>query len=168
MLHGMIYAHVFASVSMSIRAMTSAMKSATYFGTGTQLQEMYITPSLLSESNWNDLAEAANWSRSNADVLKDTHWVGGDPAWLQIYGWASWTHRRKSILVLRNPGDRPQTIRLKLQDVLELPQGAPQTYTAASPWKDDAAQTALQLKAQQPHDFVLAPFQVLTLDLKPR
>ena len=35
-------------------------------------------------------------------VLKDTHWVGGDPRWLQVYGWASWS-QEKSILVLRNP-----------------------------------------------------------------
>lgn len=45
-----------------------------YFGTGTQLQEMYITPSLLTSANWDDLAEAAKWSHRNADVLKDTHW----------------------------------------------------------------------------------------------
>ena len=76
-----------------------------YFGTGTQLQEMYITPSLLTDANWDDLAEAAKWSRANADVLKDTHWIGGDPAWLEVYGWASWTPS-KGVLVLRNPSDR--------------------------------------------------------------
>ena len=32
------------------------------------------------------------WSRSNAmDVLVDTHWVGGEPFKLEVYGWASWT-----------------------------------------------------------------------------
>jgi hypothetical protein len=46
-----------------------------YFGTGTQLQELYISPSLLTERNWDVLAEAAKWSRRNAEVLKDTHWV---------------------------------------------------------------------------------------------
>ena len=128
---------------------------------------MYITPSLLTDSNWNDLAEAANWSRANASVLKDTHWIGGDPVWLQVYGWASWTPT-KSILVLRNPSNHEQTISLKLQDALELPGGSAKAYTAHSPWKEDAAQPALQLSTQQPHDFVLAPFQLLTLDLKPQ
>ena len=37
-----------------------------YFGTGTQLQEMYITPSLLKPADWDVLAEAAKWSRANA------------------------------------------------------------------------------------------------------
>ena len=135
-----------------------------YFGTGTQLQEMYITPSLLTDANWDDLAETAKWSRANADVLKDTHWVGGDPAWLEVYGWASWTPQ-KGILVLRNPSDKQQTIALKLQDVFELPPDAPHAYVAHSPWKDDAGRPALPLQTQEAHQFHLAPFQVLTLDL---
>ena len=165
MLHGMIYARYRKRLDVDPgNDFRNEIRS--YFGTGTQLQEMYITPSLLSDSNWNDLAEAANWSRANADVLKDTHWVGGDPSWLQVYGWASWTPA-KGILVLRNPSDHAQTIRLQLQDVLELPRGSSQAYTAHSPWKEDASQPALQLSARQGHSFELAPFQVLTLDLKP-
>jgi hypothetical protein len=138
-----------------------------YFGTGTQLQEMYITPSLLTEANWDDLAEAAQWSRANAEVLKDTHWIGGDPAWLEIYGWASWTPD-KGILVLRNPSDQEKTISIKLQDVFELPSGAPQGYFAKSPWKEDRGRPAILLRAQQAHEFHIAPFEVLTLDVIPR
>ena len=62
MLHGMIYAQR-ATSSTPIRATTSPSEIRSYFGTGTQLQEMYITPSLLSQRNWDTLAEAANWSR---------------------------------------------------------------------------------------------------------
>ncbi len=165
MLHGMIYARFRKRLDVDPgNDFRNEIRS--YFGTGTQLQEMYMTPSLLSERNWNDLAEAANWSRANADVLKDTHWIGGDPAWLQVYGWASWTPT-KSIITLRNPSNHKQTISLVLQDALELPPGSHQAYTAHSPWKEDASQPALQVNAQQLHEFELAPFQVLTLDLKP-
>jgi hypothetical protein len=127
---------------------------------------MYITPSLLTAHNWDDLAEAANWSRKNAEVLKDTHWIGGDPASLQVYGWASWT-AGKGILVLRNPSDKQQTIHISLQDAFELPGGAAQEYSARSPWKEDAGLPAIVLHAQEAHDFQLAPFQVLTLDILP-
>ena len=151
MLHGIIYArfrkHLDDDPGNGFRD-----EVRSYFGTGTQLQEMYITPSLLKENNWNDLAEAANWSRANAEVLKDTHWVGGDPAWMQVYGWASWSPA-KSILVLRNPSDQKKTIRLKLQDVLELPLGSAQAYAAKSPWKEDAKLPAIPLNAQQEHVF---------------
>lgn len=166
MLHGMIYAqhhkHLNQDPNNDFR---NEIRS--YFGTGTQLQEMYITPSLLSQANWDDLAEAAKWSRSNADVLKDTHWVGGDPAWLEVYGWASWTPK-KGILVLRNPSDKPQSIRIDIQDAFELPADAPQSYTAKSPWKDDAGKPAVELRAHLPHEFQLAPFEVLTLDAVPQ
>jgi len=165
MLHGMIYAqqhkHLDKDPQNDFRN-----EIHSYFGTGTQLQEMYITPSLLNDANWDDLAEAAKWSRTNADVLKDTHWIGGDPAWLEVYGWASWSPR-KGILVLRNPNDKQKSIRIKLADAFELPAHAPQTYVATSPWKSDAGHPALTLRALQPHEFVLKPFEVLTLDLNP-
>jgi hypothetical protein len=166
MLHGMIYAqkhrHLNTDPGNDFRNEVHS-----YFGTGTQLQEMYITPSLLSPDNWDDLAEAAKWSRTNADTLKDTHWVGGDPAWLEVYGWASWSPK-KGILVLRNPSDHPQSIRIDLQKTLQLPTGAAQKYTAKSPWKSDAKQPSIELQANTPHDFQLQPFEVLTLDLNPR
>ena len=163
MLHGMIFAQSHKQLDKD-PGNDFRNEIHSYFGTGTQLQEMYITPSLLTDANWNDLAETARWSRANADVLKDTHWLGGDPAWLEVYGWASWT-QRKGILVLRNPSDKPQTIALKLQDVFELPPDAPQAYVAHSPWKEDAGRPALLLQTQEAHEFHLAPFQVLTLDL---
>jgi hypothetical protein len=165
MLHGLIYAQQHKNLDKDPgNDFRNEIRS--YFGTGTQLQEMYITPSLLTEANWDDLAEAAKWSRANADVLKDTHWIGGNPAGLQVYGWASWSPR-KAILVLRNPSDKPQTIRIKLQDALELPPGSANPFNATSPWKDDANHPAITVDAQQPHEFQLAPFQVLTLDLVP-
>ena len=166
MLHGIIYAqhrkHLDTDPGNDFR---NEIRS--YFGTGTQLQEMYITPSLLTNANWDDLAEAAKWSRDNAAILKDTHWVGGDPAWLDVYGWAAWAPA-KGILVLRNPSDREKTIRLRLQDVFELPAGAPRRYAATSPWADQKGRTAIFLQAQAPHEFHLAPFEVLTLDFLPR
>ena len=166
MLHGMIYArhrkHLDNDPGNDFR---NEIRS--YFGTGTQLQEMYITPSLLTEANWDDLAEAAKWSRTNAEVLKDTHWIGGDPAWLEVYGWASWTPA-KGILVLRNPSDQAKTIRITLNNAFELPPGAAQDYVAKSPWREDASRRPVLLSAQQEHEFHLAPFEVLTLDVTPR
>jgi hypothetical protein len=134
-----------------------------YFGSGTQLQEMYITPSLLSTEDWDVLAEAARWSRSNAAVLKDTHWIGGDPAKLQVYGWASWTPQ-KGIVVLRNPSDQAQTFLLDVGKAFELPLHAPQSYRARSPWASDQAAASLNLRAGHAQPVLLQPFQVLTLE----
>jgi hypothetical protein len=166
MLHGIIYARQHPHLNNDPEnRFRNEVRS--YFGTGTQLQEMYITPELLKDQNWDDLAEAAKWARTNQDVLKDTHWVGGNPAWLEVYGWAAWTPA-KATLVLRNPSDKPQSIKLNLADVFELPAGAPQDYSAKSPWKSDAARPAMDLNAQAAHEFRLEPFEVLTLDMTAR
>lgn len=165
MLHGIIYARYNKQLNTDPgNDFRNEVRS--YFGTGTQCQEMYITPSLLSPQNWDDLAEAARWSRANAATLRDTHWVGGDPARLEVYGWAAWSSR-KGILTLRNPSDQEQTAAIRLQDALELPVGAPQRYSAASPWKEDAGQPTTCIAAGQTHEFHLHPFQVLTLELTP-
>ena len=162
MLHGIIYAQLAKNLNSDPDSdFKSEVRS--YFGTGTQLQEMYITPSLLSAQNWNDLAEAANWSRRNAGILVDSHWIGGDPSQLQIYGWGAWSPA-KGIITLRNPSDQQQSISLDIEQAFELPSGAPRKFRAASPWNDGRAGANISLSAGQPHEFRLAPFEVMTLE----
>jgi hypothetical protein len=165
MLHGIVFAQKAPHLSTD-PGNDFANEVHSYFGTGTQLQEMYITPSLLSEADWNVLAEAAKWSRSNAATLVDTHWIGGDPRWLQVYGWAAWSPQ-KAILTLRNPSDKPQEITIDIAQAFELPPNSPTAYAAHSPWSADASQPAIHLAAATPHTFHLVPFQVLTLEATP-
>ena len=165
MLHGLIFAR-YAERLGDDPGHDFAEEVHSYFGTGTQLQEMYITPSLLSSQDWDVLAESAKWSRENAQTLKDSHWIGGDPARLEVYGWASWSHE-KAIMTLRNPSDQPQDFTARLSTLLELSGGAARAYVARSPWKNDSASPALALRSQEQHAFHLKPFQVLTLEMVP-
>lgn len=165
MLHGMIYAQHAKNLGDDPgKDFTAEVHD--YFGTGTQLQEMYITPSLLSKENWDTLAEAAKWARENADVLRDTHWVGGNPVKLEVYGWASWSPK-KAILVLRNPSDKAQQLSLDVGQAFEIPAGAAMKFQARSPWQKDAAMQTIELSGGGVHVFALAPFEVLTLDAIP-
>lgn len=136
-----------------------------YFGSGTQLQELYLTPRLLNPQNWDDLAEAARWSRANADVLLDTHWIGGDPGKSEVYGWASWTPH-KAILVLRNPDDQPARFTADVRDLFELPTHAATRYRMHSPWKKNHDAPPLKLDAGRPFTATLQPFEVLVLEGK--
>ncbi len=165
MLHGLIYAQYAQNLNTDPNH-DFGDEVRDYFGTGTQLQEMYITPSLLTKENWDAIAEAAKWSRHNANILRDTHWVGGDPAKLQIYGWASWSPA-KAILVLRNPSDQPQRFSLDVGQAFEIPAGSPTSFQVKSPWINDRATPAIRLSASTPHVFSLAPFEVLTLEAVP-
>lgn len=162
MLHGIIYAQ------MNKRLNTDpghdfANEVHSYFASGTQLQELYITPSLLSEADWDTLAEAARWSRANADVLRDTHWIGGDPGRLDAYGWAAWTPN-KAIITQRNPDAKPQLAVIDLQRQLELPAGSARRYAAKPVWGGAAPTT---FDADHAASLTLKPFQVVTFELTP-
>jgi len=165
MLHGIIY----ATNALHLAAMTDADFAGQvreFFGSGTQLQELYITPGLLNQQNWDDLAEAATWSRWNADVLVDTHWIGGDPGKGDVYGWASWAPR-KGILVLRNPSDNPAAFAADLETLFDLPPGSPDVFQIKSPWKDGGDLLPLEISAHQSHIFNLRPFEMVVLEAKP-
>jgi len=164
MLHGIIYAKRAHGLNYDTNNIIRSEIRA-FFGNGTQLQEMYMTPDLLSQENWDDLADAAKWSRANADTLVDTHWVGGAPADRQVYGWASWSPK-KGILTLRNPSARVQSIDIDPAKVFELPAGAAQSYTVVSPFKDQTVDIA-KLHAGEATAFKLQPFEVLVIEALP-
>jgi len=134
-----------------------------FFGIGTSLQELYISHGRMTEEMWDILAEGAKWSRKNSDVLIDTHWVGGNPDKLEVYGCASWRNNR-AIVMLRNPDDKSQTITLDIREALELPPFADTKYTFKSAWQRDVKKQSWILKAGDPHTFELAPFEVLVLE----
>ena len=162
MTHGVIY-NKGARGLMTTEADDLADEIWSGLGLGTQMQEVYITPSMLQQHEWDSLAAAAKWTRANADTMVDSHWVGGDPAALEAYGFASWSPS-KGILVLRNPSDQEQEFSFDPAAVFELPLGAPLRYTLSSP-KGDAlpaeavvgTTTTLRLK----------PFGVLVIEANP-
>lgn len=137
-----------------------------FFASGTQLQELYVSPQRMTPEMWDVLAEAAGWSRANAEVLVDTHWIGGDALHGEVYGYAAWS-RRKGIVALRNPSQQPAKFTLDLQAVWELPPAAPKTYSLKSPWAEDGSKPAVTVSTQQSHILELAPFEVLVLEGTP-
>lgn len=135
-----------------------------FFATGTDEQELYVTPDLLKPEDWDVIASTAKWARANADVLKDSHWVGGDPGRLEPYGWASWTPK-KAFLTFRNPDEKPRSILIEPRNALELPADAPTHYSVKPLWARSTPPAALD--ADRPTVIQLAPFEVMTLELKP-
>jgi len=165
MLHGIIYA-TYATGIKTDPGNDFRSDVRTYFATGTQLQEMYITPSLLTKQNWDDLAEAAKWSRRNASILKDAHWVGGDPMKSEVYGWADWSPN-KSILSLRNPSDKPQTFTVDIAKLLEMPATNFASWSVTPAYPDQIGMTPASFPVGSTTDITLAPFETLIMELKP-
>jgi hypothetical protein len=91
-----------------------------FFATGTNLQELYVNPHKLSTPSWNCLADAAIWAKENESILVDTHWIGGDPAKGEVYGYAAWSEG-KGILSIRNPSSKKQIFETSVREIFELP-----------------------------------------------
>lgn len=134
-----------------------------YFATGTQLQELYITPSMLNSNKWDTLADAAKWSRENSDVLVDTHWIGGDPTALAVYGWASWS-KDKAIFGLRNPSDKEQSYYLDLTKDFEIPSGEATRFTLKTVYGTNAS---LAKDYSKPVIITLKPLETLVIEATP-
>jgi hypothetical protein len=166
MLHGIIYAQHAVGLNDD-PGHDFANEVHSYFATGTDLQELYITPSLLTTQDWDTLAEAANWSRANADVLRDTHWIGGDPGRLDVYGWAAWSPS-KAFITLRNPDDKPQLAILDIERQLELPKDAARSFDVSDVWHTGGDAVPKTIGAGHPVTITLQPFEVLTLQLTPQ
>ena len=135
------------------------------FASGTQLLELYVTPSRMTDEAWDVLAECARWSRENSDVLVDVHWVGGDPGKAEVYGYGGWSPR-KGILTLRNPANKPQSITLTLADAFELPK-RDGSFRFAAPWSAGKHGIPERLLAQEMHTFELGPLEVLMIEAVP-
>lgn len=163
MTHGVIY-NKGARGLMTTSGDDLAKEIWSGFGLGTQMQEIYITPSMLKADEWDTLAAAAKWARANGDTMVDSHWVGGDPAELAVYGFASWSPA-KGIVTLRNPAAEEQTFTFDPAAVFELPLGAPVKYALSSPKGDPLP--AKTVEAGKPLSVKLAPFQVIVLEATP-
>ena len=136
-----------------------------FFGSGTNLQELYISPHVPTERMWDELAAGAKWSRANSGVLFDTHWIGGDPGKAEVYGWASW-RPGKGILVLRNPSDKLQDFSIALKAALELPEGVIGKMTLKAIYPRGRQLPAGALGIGQPVNLTLQPFEVVVMELQ--
>lgn len=164
--HGIVHGRCFQGERVGKTGPNLTNEVRSYFANGAMLQELYITPSMMTPAAWDVLAEAARWAHTNADVLVDSHWVGGDPLKLEPYGYAAWSPR-KATLMLRNPDDHQRSIVLDANAVFELPPGMPKHFSLQSPYKDQRVQS-LELEAGQPQSVALEPFEVLVLEATPK
>lgn len=133
-----------------------------YFGGGYALQELYLTPDILKDEQWNAIADAANWAKKNENILVDAHFIGGDPNKLEAYGFAAWQNN-KGTIALRNPKKDTQTFLLDVGKAFELPKGAKQSYILQAPYNDQRIQK-LNIDAGKVLEITLKPFEVLVFD----
>lgn len=80
-----------------------------YFARGVSMYELYISPNLLTDGEWEAIAKSIRWAKANFDTLKQTEMIGGDPGEGEAYGYAHFAGDR-GIVALRNPGIEKKSI----------------------------------------------------------
>jgi len=133
-----------------------------FFATGTNLQEMYVNPHKLNNENWNCLAKAISWARENENILADVHWVGGDPAKKQVYGYSAW-NKDHGTLMLRNPSKEKKSFVVDVRKIFELPDGVENNYTFFDARANDKTTVVGSGKS---FTISLEPFEVKVMDAK--
>ncbi|WP_295721041.1 hypothetical protein [Mucilaginibacter sp.] len=165
MYHGVCIADNGAPAKFDMNDKDIADEIWSFFGSGTSLQELYINPHKLNTANWNCLAAAIKWSRENADIMPDTHWVGGSPSKGDVYGFASWSPK-KAILTLRNPSNKTKTFRVDTRKVFDLPLNSKSTYLFYNA-KLSGKELTAPLFTGDAYTVTLEPFEVMVLNARP-
>lgn len=155
MFHGLLLTeHGEPKYSQEYKHVLNEMRCS--FACGTNLVELYTDYKLMNRIKgpdgtkgklWEDMAECIFWHQNNADVLPDSHWVGGNP-WTgskhEVYGWASW-NGVKSTLALRNGDDNAKTFNTTLRQALDIPAHVTGTIRLKSSFKVQDALEGLEL-----------------------
>lgn len=153
-------------------ASTRAFANEVWMGVacGTGLQEYYITPSLMHPQWWDILADGIKWLRANEATLRDAHWVLGDPQGpgntYNIYGYAA-LGKGKGIAILRNPSDKPQSVTVSPDGLLEMPKvncGAPVRAQKVVYTSDPEAAVPTFAATDEAREIALEPFGVRLIE----
>ncbi len=84
-----------------------------YFARGISMYELYISPDLLKDEEWEAIGKAIQWAKDNREVLAKTFMAGGNPTKGETYGYVHFKGNR-GIVAARNPVVKASTLTLKL------------------------------------------------------
>ncbi len=177
MIHGTIITKNGPPRVMSQDPANCIKEMRTAFASGSSLQEIYADSDILNKDGgvlWDELAKCIAWVRRNADVLADTHWVGGNP-WDKarkdgdIYGWAAWTPT-KCTLTLRNSSAKPKTLNTTLRQMLDVPPNVTGAIILRSSFADQRVLSGIMDKAvdvDTPISISLEPMEIIVMEGTP-
>ncbi|MCX6251045.1 MAG: alpha-galactosidase [Bacteroidetes bacterium] len=73
-----------------------------YVARGISMWELYISPDLLTDNEWDAIGASVNWAKDRFPVLANTHMIGGNPMNRETYGYLHFNGKH-GILAVRNP-----------------------------------------------------------------
>ncbi len=177
MIHGTIITKNGPPRCMSQEPANCIKEMRTAFANGSSLQEIYADTDLMNQEGgvlWDELAKCIAWVRRNADVLADTHWVGGNP-WDKvkkdgdIYGWAAW-NSTKCTLTLRNSSGKPKTLNTTLRKMFDIPAEVKGAIVLRSSFADQRALPGIcdvAVDIDTPISISMDPMEIIVMEGTP-
>ncbi|NIR65213.1 MAG: hypothetical protein GWN00_03275, partial [Aliifodinibius sp.] len=92
-----------------------------YFSRGVMMWELYLSPEVLTDAEWDFLAAMMEWAYHYEEILLNTRFVGGNPYRKKTYGYFH-EGKETSLLIIRNPFVAPQTITFTMTDLFLVAQ----------------------------------------------
>ncbi len=96
-----------------------------YFARGVAMWELYISPDILTDGEWDAIAGAYHWARDRFPVLERTEMIGGDPNKREPYGYVHFLGA-KGIIAARNPYITGNLLEVSLSEAYGIDPGARQ------------------------------------------
>jgi len=84
-----------------------------YLARGVSMWELYVSPDILSDGEWNALAQGMKWAKDRFSLLAQTEMVGGNPKKREPYAYVHFKGRR-GIIAARNPFVAPASMAVHL------------------------------------------------------
>ncbi len=135
-----------------------------YFMRGVMMWELYVSPDLLSDGEWNAIASSVKYSKANKDVLTNTKMILGNPLKREAYGYVHLT-KEKGIILLRNPYVEAKDVEIKLTENLgELDQSKEYYLRVIYPYNFIYSKP---VKANQSVKFDLDSYEMKVIELIP-
>jgi hypothetical protein len=135
-----------------------------YFGRGVMMWELYISPDLLSDAEWDAISNSLKWVKANKDVLSKTKMILGNPLKREPYGYLHLT-KEKGIILLRNPYVEEQKVSFKIdKSIGEMSEGKDYFIKIVYPYKK-----VLTEKFKYPGEFKidLNSYEIILIELIP-
>jgi len=164
MLHGMIYAKQAKNLGDD-PAGDFRREVRDYFGTGTQLQEMYISPDLLSAKIGTILRRRpAGRTATRRPWWTTTGSAATRPSWSPTAGRRG--RRPRGFSRCATPATSRKHSPSMCRRRWNCRRARRNAIAPPAPWKSDTGREPVTLQAGTPHEFPMAPFEVITLELK--
>jgi hypothetical protein len=90
-----------------------------YLTRGISMYELYVSPDLLSDPEWDAIGNSVNWAKDRYDILSNTYMTGGDPTQREAYGYVHFKGNH-GIVAIRNPYITPTAIKVLLSEEFGL------------------------------------------------